>query len=133
MGLGNPVDDPGGAVRQPRPEDAASQARQLWLAHDVAALVSGSDTIRVQLPGAAPSGALGPGQAARLLSRYLEPAGELAFDLQGIRRAGADEAYAEGRRRYVVRGTSEERRETVFLGFRLLRGAWRLWEVRVVP
>jgi hypothetical protein len=115
------------------PEDAAGRARRLWLAHDIAALVSGSDTVRVRLPGVAPSGALGPAQAARLLSRYLESAEELAFDLQGVRRAGADQAYAEGQRRYVVRGTSEERRETVFLGFRLLGGAWRLWEVRIVP
>lgn len=116
---------------QTRLEDAASRARQLWLAHDTGQLVSGSDTVRLQLPGSGSSGALGPGQAARLLARYLEPAGELGFQFQGIRLAG-DRAYAEGRRRYVVEGTSEERAETVFLGFRLVGGVWRLSEVRIV-
>lgn len=114
-------------------EEAAGRARELWLAHDVAGLVSGSDTIRLQLPGVAYFAALAPGQAARLLDRYLEAAREIGLDLQGVRVAGPEHGYAEGRRRYAVRGTSEEREEMVYLEFRLVGGTWRLREVRIVP
>ncbi len=114
-------------------EEAAGRAREQWLAHDVAGLVSGSDTIRLQLPGVAFFAALAPGQAARLLDRYLEAAREIGFELRGVRAAGADQGYAEGRRRYVVRGTSEEREEMVYVEFRLVGGTWRLREVRIVP
>src|SRR3990170_5125769 len=107
-------------------EEAAERARGLWLAHDVSGLVSGSDTIRLQLPGVGFSPALGPAQAARLLDRYLESARELSFELQGVRLAAADHGYAEGRRRYVVEGTSEEREETVYVGFRQQGGRWRV-------
>jgi hypothetical protein len=114
-------------------EEAAERARGQWLAHDVAGLVSGSDTIRLQIPGMGFSSALGPAQAARLLGRYLESARELSFELQGVRLAAADHGYAEGRRRYVVEGTSEEREETVYVGFRQKSGHWRVREVRIVP
>jgi len=36
-------------------------------------------------------------------------------------------------RRYVVAGTTELRRETLFLGFRLLAGRWGLVELRSAP
>ncbi|HLB38579.1 MAG TPA: hypothetical protein VJL31_18565 [Gemmatimonadales bacterium] len=114
-------------------EEAAERARAQWLEHDVAGLVSGSDTIRLQLPGMGFSSALGPAQAARLLNRYLETAREIGFELQGVRLAEADHGYAEGRRRYVVTGTSEERQETVYVGFRQKGGQWRVREVRIVP
>jgi hypothetical protein len=114
-------------------EEAAERARGQWLTHDVAGLVSGSDTIRLQLPGQGISPALGPAQAARLLNRYLETAREISFELQGVRLAEADHGYAEGRRRYVVAGTSEEREETVYVGFRQKGGQWRVREVRIVP
>src|SRR5574341_342364 len=113
-------------------EEAAERARGLWLAHDVSSLVSGSDTIRLQLPGVGFQSALGPAQAARLLDRYLESAREIAFDLRGVRLAGPDHGYAEGGRRYVVQGTSEERQETVYVGFRQVAGKWRVREVRIV-
>lgn len=114
-------------------EEAADRARELWLAHDVSGLVSGSDTIRLQLPGVGFSSALGPAQAARLLDRYLETAREIGFEVRGVRLASADHGYAEARRRYVVQGTSEEREETVYVGFRQVGGKWRLREVRIVP
>jgi len=103
------------------------------MTHDVSGLVTGSDTIRLQLPGAGFSSALGPAQAARLLDRYLESAREIAFEVRGVRLAAADHGYAEGGRRYVVQGTTEEREETVYVGFRLVGGTWRLREVRIVP
>lgn len=114
-------------------EEAAGRARELWLAHDVAGLVAGSDTVQLQLPGVSLFAALAPGQAARLLDRYLEAVREIGFVLQGVRAGGPDHGYAEGRRRYVVRGTSEEREETVYLEFRLSGGTWRLRAVRIVP
>jgi hypothetical protein len=114
-------------------EEAAGRARQLWLAHDVAALVAGSDTVRLQLPGVTYFAALAPGQAARLLDRYLEATTEIGLELRGVRAAGPEQGYAEGRRRYAVQGTSEEREEMVYLEFRLVGGKWRLREVRIVP
>ena len=114
-------------------EEAAERARELWLAHDVSGLVSGSDTIRLQIPGVGFSAALGPAQAARLLDRYLESAREIAFEVRGVRLAGPDHGYAEGGRRYVVQGTSEEREETVYVGFRQKDGQWRVREERIVP
>jgi hypothetical protein len=113
--------------------EAAARARQLWLAHDVAGLLAGADTVRLQLPGLETGASLAPGQAARVLERYLAPAREIGFELEGVRPASADHGYAQGSRRYVVQGTSEERRETVYFGFRVLGGAWRTREVRIVP
>lgn len=114
-------------------DEAVGWAREAWLTHDVAALVANSDTVRLQIPGVAVSASLKPGQAARLLERYLKPSKEGTFNLKGVRRLAPDHAYAEVERKYVVRGTSEERGETVFLGFRRIDGTWRLREVRVTP
>ncbi len=114
-------------------EQAAVRARQLWLAHDVGGLLAGADTVRLQLPGLESGASLAPGQAARVLERYLAPAREIAFELEGVRPASAEHGYVQGVRTYVVRGTSEERRETVYLGFRVVGGAWRTREVRIVP
>jgi hypothetical protein len=124
---------PGVAPAQGTLDSAAARARGDWLAHDIAALLTGSDTVRLQLPGVARSASLTPGQAARLLLRYVEGSDEAGFDLRHIRSAAPDHGYAEARRRYVVRGTTDQREETVFLGFRLVDRAWRLREVRVVP
>jgi hypothetical protein len=120
-------------VAQGTLDEAAGRARQLWLAHDMVGLVAGSDTVQLQLPGAAPYAALAPGQAARLLERYLEAAREVAFDLEGVRPGAAEHGYLEGRRRYVVRGTAEEREETVYVEFRLAGGQWRVRAIRIVP
>jgi hypothetical protein len=108
------------------------EAREAWLRHDIATLLSTSDTVRLQVPGIPASNALRPGQAARLLDRYLETAQERAFEVVDLRRLSDDHAYAELARNYVVRGTDEIRRETVFLGFRRVEGDWRLREVRVM-
>jgi hypothetical protein len=76
---------------------------------------------------------LRPGQASRLLDRYLSPTEEISFQLENVRELAEDHAYAELKRVFVVRGTVEEREETVFLGFRRVRGTWSLREVRVTP
>ena len=121
------------ATGQERLEDAVEQARVAWLGHEVSLLVSKSDTVRLQLPGVAMSASVKPAQASRLLQKYLESAEELSFVLKDVRRLAPDHAYAEIARVFVVKGTSEKRSETVFLGFRVLGGEWRLREVRVTP
>jgi len=50
-----------------------------------------------------------------------------------VAHVAADHAYAEFGRRFQVRGTSDRREETVFLGYRQLGGIWRLREVRIAP
>ena len=114
-------------------EGAAEAARTAWLAHDPAGLVQ-SDSVTLRLTGV-PSGPvpIPAGQAIRLLAQYLGPAREVAFDLRSVRAAGPDQGYAEARRRYVVRGTTDEIMETVFLGFRFSGGQWRLRDIRVSP
>lgn len=125
----------GGRVEAQGPlEGAVGEAREAWLAHDVERLVARSDTLRLQLPGIEVSApAVRPRQGARLLARYLDPAEELSFSQRELRRLAPDHAYAEMVRVYVVRGTAEERVETVYLGFRVVGGEWRLREVRVTP
>lgn len=113
--------------------NAVERARGAWLKHDVTALLSGSDTVRLRLRGIARSESVRPRQAARLLERYLARAEEVSFVLHEVRRLAEDHAYAEMVRRYIVEGTAEERKETVYLGFRLFDGGWRLREVRVTP
>ncbi len=116
------------------PLDAAvEQARLAWLDHDVDRLVAGSDTVRLNLPGVARAASLRPAQAAKLLWQYVKRSEEREFSLRELRRRAPDHAYAEVLRRYVVQGTTEERVETAFLGFRMLGGQWQLREVRITP
>jgi hypothetical protein len=112
---------------------AVAGAADAWTKHRVRDLVEGSDTVRLRIPGLAASSAVRPGQAARLLEEYLAEAEELGFELRGIRHVAADHAYAEFGRRFQIRGTSEVREETVFLGYRRLAGVWRVREVRIAP
>jgi hypothetical protein len=121
------------AVAQASLDQVIASAQAAWLAHDVSDLVSGSDTVRLRLPGIAPSASLKPGQAARLLEQYLKPTKELSFGESGRRELASDHVYAEMQRIYVVKGTDEERSETVLLGFRRIDGRWVLREVRVTP
>jgi len=128
--FGSPV---AGLRAQSSLEEAVAEAREAWKAHRVAVLVSKSDTVRLHLPGIAMSAALKPGQASKLLGEYLEDAEELEFELREVRQLADDHAYAEMSRVFVVKGTTEKRMETVFLGFRILAGEWSLREVRITP
>ena len=96
-------------------------------------LLASSDTVRLQVPGIVTSASMKPGQAGALLQKHLKAAKEIGLDLVRIRRLAEDHAYAELARTYLVKGTSEERIERVFFGFRRLEGTWRLREVRVTP
>lgn len=112
---------------------AVTAAREAWLAHDIPTLLEGSDTVRLHLPGVAQALSVRPAQAIRLLQAYLKAAEEHAFRLREIRHMGEGHAYAELERVYVVKGTSEERAETVYIGFRRVEDVWRLREVRITP
>lgn len=110
--------------------DAARSAEQAWSSHDAAGLVGQSSAVVLQIPGADPSAALGRAQAIELLRRHFQSATERRVVVATVREIEAGRAVVELERSYVVRGTTDERRETVFLGFRLVQGRWLLGEVR---
>ena len=125
----------GAALSQQAPGDldaAAAQARNAWLAHDAAALVADSPRLQVQLPGADPSAALGPEQAAALLADFLAPAQEVELVVRAAREVEPGRGYVELQRRYRVAGTQEIRTQSLLLGYRLARSGWSLVELRVV-
>jgi hypothetical protein len=113
--------------------DAADRAKQAWSAHDAQSLVGQSSNIVLQIPGADPSSPLGRAQAIELLRRYLRPAEERGLDVTAIREVEPGKGFVEMTRRYVVSGTAELRRETLYLGYRLLGSEWRLVELRSAP
>lgn len=113
--------------------EAVESVRIAWLTHDFSGIVSSSDTVRLQLPGIGRSPQVRPSQAAMVLKEYLKSANEIEFVLRNPRSVSDDHVYAQMTRRYVVQGTSDERVETVFLGFRRLDGKWYLREVRIAP
>jgi hypothetical protein len=121
------------AAAQSTLPEAAERAKQAWLAHDPQALVGQSSNLVLQIPGADPSSPLGRAQAIELLRRYLRPVEERGLDVTVIREVEPGKGFVELARRYVVTGTTELRRETLFLGFRLQGGRWALAELRSAP
>jgi hypothetical protein len=121
------------AAAQATLSDAAARAQAAWSVHDAAGLVGQSSSLILQIPGADPSSPLGRPQAIELLRRYLRPAEERGLDVTAIREVEAGKGFVELTRRYVVAGTTELRHETLFLGYRLLNGEWRLVELRSAP
>jgi hypothetical protein len=111
-------------------EAAAHAARDAWMGHDVAALVGGSSAVVLQIAGAAPSSPVGRAQAEELLRRYLMGGAEVSVTVVTVREVELARGFVELERRYTVRGTSDVRRETVFLGFRRAGDRWVLSEVR---
>jgi hypothetical protein len=110
--------------------EAAEQVRRAWLTHDAPTLVGQSASILLQIPGAEPSAALGRDQAVELLQRYLRSTEERGLDITALREVEPGKGFVELTRRYVVTGTKELRRETLFLGFQLVGREWRLAELR---
>jgi len=111
---------------------AAEHAREAWYAHDADNLVAGSPQLLVQLPGADPSTALPPPQAAALLTDYLATAQEVETAVRAAREVEPGRGYVELQRRYRVAGTQEVRTQSLLLGYRLGPSGWRLVELRVV-
>jgi hypothetical protein len=113
-------------------DEAAERARQAWFSHDPAALVADSPRLLIQLPGADPSAALGPAQAAALLADFLAPAQEVETLVRAAREVGPGRGYVELQRLYRVAGTQDVRVQALLLGYRLEDGGWNLVELRVV-
>ena len=112
-------------------EEIVELVRKAWLRHDYEELLASSDTVRLQFPEIGRQQGVPPAHAARVLREYLSSADEVSFELYQILTASEDHRYAQLVRKYVVRRTTDERVETVFLGFRRVEGRWRLREVRV--
>lgn len=113
-------------------ELAAERARLAWFTHDPATLVAESPRLLIQLPGADPSVALGPAQAAALLADYLAPAQEVETLVRAAREVGPGRGYVELQRHYRVSGTQNVKVQSLLLGYRLDQTGWNLVEIRVV-
>jgi len=127
----------GGFVAAARAQDslarAAERVRRAWLAHDVQAIVGQSPKVVLQIPGADASAPLERAQAAELLRRHLQRVVERTLAVGTVREVEPGHGYVELERRYVVAGTSDERRETIFLRFRKPGVDWLLTELRSAP
>lgn len=123
---------PARAQERPGLAEAAEHARTAWFAHDAARLVADSPRLLVQLPGADPSAALGPAQAAALLGDFFASAQEVEIVVRAAREVEPGRGYVELQRRYRVAGTQEVRIQSLLLGYRLGRSGWSLVELRVV-
>jgi hypothetical protein len=113
-------------------DQAAERARRAWREHDAAALVANSPRLLIQLPGADPSTALGPAQAAALLADFLAPAQEVKTRVRAAREVEQGRGYVELQREYRVAGTQDIRVQILLLGYRLDHGGWSLVELRIV-
>jgi hypothetical protein len=111
---------------------AAERARLAWLGHDAATLVANSPRLLIQLPGADPSVALGPDQAAALLANFLGPAQEVEAVVLAAREVEPGRGYVELQRRYRVAGTQNVRTQVLLLSYRQGPSGWTLIEFRVV-
>ena len=112
---------------------AAQRTQAAWLAHDAEALLDRSPGVILQIPGADPSSALRRQQAGELLARYLRTAVERSVEIATVREVEEGRGYVELVRRFSVRGTAEERRETVFVGLRRVGDWWVVVELRTAP
>jgi hypothetical protein len=112
--------------------EAAERARVAWLRHNPAALIAESPRVLIQLPGADPSVALGPAQAAALLLDFLSPSQEVEVVVRAARQVEAGRGYVELQRRYRITGTQDVRSQVLLLGYRLSTGGWSLVEFRVI-
>ena len=112
--------------------EAAEEARQAWFEHDARGLVAEAPRLLVQLPGADPSIALGPAQAAALLADFMVQGQEVETVVRAAKEVEPGRGYVELQRRYRIAGTQDVRVQSLLLGYRLLRTGWRLVELRVV-
>jgi len=112
--------------------DAAERARRAWVGHDASALVAESPRLLIQLPGADPSVALGPDQAAALLADFQASSQEVETLVRAAREVGPRRGYVELERKYRVAGTQDIRVQILLLGYRRLESGWTLVEFRVI-
>ncbi len=112
---------------------AAQRAAAQWVRHDFDGLVGTGEAIMVHLPGAEPSSALRPSQAAALLQTFANGDRELEVTVLVARKVDPDRAYVEAQRVYQVAGTDVRRTQALYFGFRRAGTAYRLVEVRALP
>lgn len=112
--------------------EAAEEARRAWFEHDARGLVAEAPRLLVQLPGADPSIALGPAQAAALLADFMVQGQEVETLVRAAKEVEPGRGYVELQRRYRIAGTEDVRVQSLLLGYRLMRTGWRLVELRVV-
>jgi len=112
--------------------EAAEEARAAWFEHDARGLVADAPRLLVQLPGADPSIALGPAQAAALLTDFMVQGQEVETVVRAAKEVEPGRGYVELQRRYRIAGTEDVRVQSLLLGYRRLRTGWRLVELRVV-
>ena len=114
--------------------EVAQAVQRAWLRHDTQELLAQSPNLVLRIPGTDASSPLARAQAAELLRRYLRPVEERSLEVRELKEVeGGKEGFVEFDRRYIVSGTSEVRRETLFLGFRRLGERWVLTELRSAP
>ncbi len=112
---------------------AARRAADLWTRHDFNGLVGTGSAVMVHLPGAEPSSALRPTQAAELLRTFAEGTREISVEILVARNVDPDRAYVEAQRVYQPLGTDLRRSQALYFGFRKIGSAFRLVEVRALP
>jgi hypothetical protein len=110
----------------------AERARGAWFGHNPAALIANSPRLLIQLPGTDPSVALGPAQAAALLTDFMAAAQEVETGVRAAREVEPGRGYVELQRHYRVSGTQNVRVQVLLLGYRLEESGWSLVELRVV-
>jgi hypothetical protein len=120
------------ATQQTALAEAAETAREAWFGHDARGLVADAPRLLVQLPGADPSIALGPAQAAALLTDFMVQGQEVETLVRAAKEVEPGRGYVELQRRYRIAGTQDVRVQSLLLGYRLLSTGWRLVELRVV-
>ena len=94
-------------------------------------MAAAGDGVRIRLPGAEPSAPVSQAQGAALVSQYLVGADEVAITVRAARVVSAGRGYVELVREYRVSGTTETRRQSVLLGYRLAGDQWVLSELRI--
>jgi hypothetical protein len=76
--------------------------------------------------------ALGPDQAAALLSNFLATGQEVETVVRAAREVAPNQGYVELQRKYRVAGTQNVRVQVLLLGYRRSDEEWILVEFRVV-
>lgn len=114
--------------------EAVEAARLAWSGQDAAAIVAGSRSLMLQLPGAGARASVGRDQAIRLVAGILHRSEAVSVRVQTAREVGPGQGYAELVRQYRVTGTDEVRSQRILLAFRQVPslGRWELVELRVL-
>lgn len=129
--LGTAVFGAPARAQAPELDKEADKARRAWYTHDPSALVAGTSRVQIRLPGADPSGAIGPEQAAALLRAFMAAADEVETVTRSAREVEPGRGYVELQRKYRVSGTQDVRSQTLLLGYRMGPSGWVLVELRV--